>query len=246
MNPQFSFRYFIILFTTTFLISCKNNTTENTSAQNNTQSITPTTNTPPQPGTWLDTLDKITDNPDCVQKIKQQLSYLNNEHLSDSFTHDKFSVSDSLTTAPKDVNTASLRSAAEFKTRLHEELKKEGVNFAGHYSLVAVGMTGWGANYWIIDRRNGKAYEFPYKATYISFRKNSNLIILNPKEGIMDAMRNMYDYTENCAYIANGYASLHTDLRPFYFVWKNNKLELLGPKNIQPPMNTFWKDYFGN
>lgn len=124
----------------------------------------------------------------------------------------------------------------EFRTRLREELAKTGVNFDGRYSMVAVGMTGWGSNYWIVDRQTGHAYEFPFHAIYLDFEKESNLVIMNPKDKIEELMA-----VEHGCYYYNQEKVTH--LRPFYFLWDSNRLKLLAPTDIAPTVNTFWIDY---
>lgn len=131
--------------------------------------------------------------------------------------------------APLDIN--SNKFAKRFRTRLREDLKKQGVNFAGSYSIVTVPMTGWGKNYFIIDRKNGKAYLFPYHAVKLDFKKDSNLILMNPKSLIMQI--------DSC--LPLGQQTAH-DLRSFYFLWKNNQLVLIGPKDKTPPPNEMWAE----
>jgi hypothetical protein len=102
-------------------------------------------------------------------------------------------------------------------------------------------MTGWGPNYWIVDRTSGRAYEFPYKAVYLDFRPESELVVMDSKERILKAMRGMSDYQESCAHMG---ARRHSELRPFYFRWTGDRLEQLGPARVSPPVNEFWHDYF--
>ncbi|MBU4480681.1 hypothetical protein KKG48_04550 [Patescibacteria group bacterium] len=178
---------------------------------------------------------------ECIRKVSEQKNYLKNETLGDTETFEKYKVDDILQVAPADLNVSSNKFAREFRTRICEELATQGVNFAGSYSIVSVGMTGWGENYYIVDRRNGNAYIFPYYAAFLDFRKDSNLIIMNPKEAILDAMSKKDDL-ENCYWL---HQQEFTDLRPFYFLWENNQLILIGPHDIQPPPNQFWTGYFG-
>ena len=58
------------------------------------------------------------------------------------------------------LNLRSNRLARHYRTSLRRQLSEEGINFAGHYSLVAVGC-GTGCSITaIVDARNGKAF-FP-------------------------------------------------------------------------------------
>lgn len=196
-------------------------------------------------GAWLDNLDNLIaeesdKNAECLNATKEQVEYLKNEKLSEQFTFDKYQVTSLLNSALKNLDIDSNKYARMFKTRIREELEKNGINFAGHYSIVSVGMTGWGENYYIIDRNNGEAYTFPYWAYDLMFRKDSNLIILNPKDMIFREMRSMPDYIDNCGYkmAESSPLVLH---RPFYFIWENNELKLIGPFNIKPLINKFWE-----
>jgi hypothetical protein len=65
---------------------------------------------------------------------------------------------------------------------------------------------------------------------------------MDSKDAIMRALSRMADHRDGCA---NMGARRHTDLRPFYFRWTNGRLEQLAPAGIRPPLNAFWKDYFG-
>ena len=106
-------------------------------------------------------------------------------------------------------------------------------------------MTGWGSNFWIIDRKTGKAYEFPYKTNYLRFKKESNLLIMDPKETILKNLKELHDFHNACVYQYSVSGQMFTDLRPFYFIWKNNKLQMLaGPPGEKPLSNSFWKDFF--
>jgi hypothetical protein len=125
----------------------------------------------------------------------------------------------------------------EFQTRLGPELASRGINFAGHYTLVAVGMTGWGMNYWIVDRRNGRAREFPFRAAALEVDSLSSLIIMNPK----DSIRALLTQGEEAGCFLN--QEKVSDLRPFYFQWKDDTLSLLAPRELTPPVNDFWLDY---
>jgi hypothetical protein len=51
----------------------------------------------------------------------------------------------------------------------------------------------------------------------------------------------MSDVQESCARMGS---RRHSELRPFYFRWRQERLEQLGPKDVSPPVNAFWKDYF--
>ena len=184
------------------------------------------------------TLSEVSE--ECKAELKEQADYLKEEKFSAMYTFDKYKVPVETNLKPIDLDVTSSQSAKNFRTRIREELSLKGINFAGHYSLVGVGMTGAGVHYWIVDRTNGKAYELPYRpyhSDFIDFRKDSNLIILNPKESIRKLLNEQP--VPGCYFLNQ---DKNTDLRPFYFEWKDNALVLLDPKDITPPVSDFWND----
>ncbi len=183
----------------------------------------------------------LTPEEQCKTDLQQQKEYLESEKYSTSITFDKYSIIPETGFTLKGLDTNSSRYAAEFKTRLKEELDKTGVNFAGQYSLVYVGMTGWGQNYFIVDRRNGQAFEFPYHALSLEFKKDSNLIVMNSKESIQKLLS---EQPEGGCYFLN--QEKVSELRPFYFKWEKNILNQIAPSEITPPVNAFWIDYFSD
>ena len=177
----------------------------------------------------------------CADAILAQNQYLENEKLSDKFTFEVYPINASFTAKPADLDINSSKYAREFRTKIRQGLETEGINFAGHYSIVSVGMTGWGENHYIVDRINGKAYTFPYYAGFIDFRKNSNLVVINPKQTLLNEIVGIENNNDRCSPAYTGRISIYfTDLRPFYFLWENNKLKLLGPNDIKLPINDFW------
>jgi hypothetical protein len=61
---------------------------------------------------------------------------------------------------PAPLNLRSHRLARMFRTRIREQLREEGINFAGHYTVAVMGC-GTGCSITaIVDARNGRAY-FP-------------------------------------------------------------------------------------
>lgn len=190
--------------------------------------------------------DYINKNKECFTAYEKQKEYLDNETLSKEFTFDK---NKSIYSEPKILKGLDLsfsKTAREFRTNIGFQLGDK-VDFDGKYTIVGVGMTGWDGPTWIIDRTNGKAYEFPYQHYYFSidYRKDSNLIIINSKEKIKE----MHD-TQECFYlnITPKYEYDHIlgayDLVPHYLLWENNQFRYLGPKEYTPVINYFWENYF--
>jgi hypothetical protein len=190
---------------------------------------------------WLEHPEQLDSTDQCARALRAQLRDLGAETLSVSFRFERYPVLSISRARQAPLDASSLRSARTFRTKLREALDTAGVNFAGHYAIVEVGMTGWGPNYWIVDRTIGRAFEFPYKATYLDFTDSSRLVIMDSKNAIMRALAQMADYQEACSNI--GGPLRHTDLRPFYFRWHDGRLEQLAPTGVIPPPNTFWKDY---
>lgn len=214
----------------------------------NTANVSPSP-TDATPGAWLNDLDYGINSTGyeyrCLKGVRDQIEYLNSEILSDVFTFDKYPITDSLKLEPVDLDINSNRFAREFRTMIRQDLEEKGVNFAGHYSIVSVGLTGTGDNHYIVDRSNGKAYTFLYQPGMLDFKKDSNLIIMNPKSYYMKRLQESKAYDEYCdPRVYSEYADIGA--RSFYFLWKDNRLQLLGPTNIKPPINTFWTWYFKN
>lgn len=202
--------------------------------------------TPPAPRTTTPAETQMTSAPatdtaaamaECARKMAAQREVLANDRLAATETFARHPAKATLRRPPADVDLASNRYAREFRTRLRQELAAHGVNFAGAYSLVSVGMTGWGDNWYIVDRRSGKVTLFPYYAAFLDFRNDSNLIVMNPRERIEKALA---EQDADCYFYNQQQV---TSLRPFYFVWTEDRLVLLGPKDAEPPRNRFWDEY---
>ena len=188
--------------------------------------------------------DYINKNKECLAAYEKQKEYLDNETLSQKFTFDKYK---SIYSEPKTLKELDLnfsKTAREFRTYIGFQLGDK-VDFDGKYTIVGVGMTGWDGPTWIVDRTNGKAYEFPYQHYYFSldYRKDSNLIIINSKEKIKE----MHD-TRECFYLnittKNDEILGAYDLVPHYLLWENNQFKYLGPEEYTPAINYFWEGYF--
>ena len=188
--------------------------------------------------------DYINKNKECLTAYEKQKEYLDNETLFQKFTFDKYK---SIYSEPKTLKGLDLnfsKTAREFRTNIGFQLGDK-VDFDGKYTIVGVGMTGWDGPTWIVDRTNGKAYEFPYQHYYFSldYKKDSNLIILNSKEKIKE----MHDMRE-CFYLnittKNDEILGAYDLVPHYLLWENNQFKYLGPEEYTPAINYFWESYF--
>lgn len=187
---------------------------------------------------WFYNLDKLDKNDECARGVIEQIDYLKNESLSESITFEKYPVN-IFNGELKDLDISSSDSARMFRTVIRSYLKDDGVNFAGHFTIASVGMTGWGENYWIVDRTTGKAYEFPYQAEFLDFRKDSNLIIINPKNKILDFMKDSNSYFDVCT--QGLFYPRYYEIRPSYVLWEDNKVKIIEDlKNTQPIFTPFF------
>ncbi len=95
-----------------------------------------------------------------------------------------------------------------FKTRITEGSKKP-VNFGGKYIIVRWGCGTECQTGAIIDASTGIIYRIPTSERGLEFIKSSLLLIVNPpSKNLKENKRPKYAY-------------------PAYYVWKNNKFELL-------------------
>ncbi|MFL5530118.1 MAG: hypothetical protein ACJ791_12195 [Gemmatimonadaceae bacterium] len=177
----------------------------------------------------------------CQSWIQDQATFLRNERLADSLTFDRFPASRAARRVLASLDASTSRSARAFRTRLRAALDTAGINFAGAYTIVSVGMTGWGDNHWIVDRRTGRAQELPYKAVYLEFSPRSSLLIVNPRDSILKALRELQEPLNACAFLG---PQRLTELRPIYFVWSDGTLRQIAPADARAEENRFWRDYF--
>jgi hypothetical protein len=242
-KKEFNWWVAAILFVVVFGISYLSYSllTPKSSQDNNVPIQTEGTTETKEPGLWLENFETAHPDNECANKIVDQITYLKNEKLSDVYTFDKYKITNIQTTNLADLNVYSNKHANEFRTRIREGMAYDGINFAGHYSLVNVPMTGWGNNYYIIDRETGSAYIFPYKPYSLEFQQNSNLLIMDSKENIWNSLKETSDFSDNCREIYSWlWAPVYYDLKPIYFLWQNNELIQLGPKDVKPAGNAFW------
>jgi hypothetical protein len=92
------------------------------------------------------------------------------------------------TLAEPDFNTAP--GAKQFISRISEACKN-GINFAGKYTLVIWGCGTSCQSGVVVDRTNGKIYEGYYSSLGSEFKKDSHMIIIN--SGLIDETTNVID-----------------------------------------------------
>lgn len=172
----------------------------------------------------------------CGEAYRLQSEAYVTDKLADTETFEKYKAS-VYTGKLANINLkTSSEEARSFRTWINANISAEGINFAGHYSIVYVGMTGWGMNYFLVDRINGKGVPVPFQIRYLKTLPDSSLLIINPKNLI-------YSDTEfECGEESTGNnGEYYSDLRPYYYNWDGAKFVPLGNEaNINP----FWKEYF--
>ncbi len=183
---------------------------------------------------------KINSNPQatsCSKAMKIQVEAYNEDKLSSTETFDKYRVD--VYNGPLAMLNPEISSsgAKNFKTIINQELSKIDINFGGKYSIVSVGMTGWGDSYFLVDRTNGKGIIFPYRITYFNSRKDSSLLIINPKYMLVN--NNDVDYPEYACSNTGG-PDYYVDLRPYYYSWDGDSFHQIGNS---APVNKFWKEW---
>jgi hypothetical protein len=101
---------------------------------------------------------------------------------SNSSSFEDFRV-DSLFTGEKyPINYNSNPTAKRFKTRITDTYRKEGLNFGGHYCFVEWGCGSPCQASVIVDLKTGIVYDGLNAALGYEYRKESRMIIVNPKD----------------------------------------------------------------
>jgi hypothetical protein len=76
----------------------------------------------------------------------------------------------------------SNRTARQFKTRISQTYKEEGLNFSGHYCFVYWGCGSPCQESAIVDLVDGKVYDGPSATQGYEYRADSRMVILNPPD----------------------------------------------------------------
>lgn len=163
-----------------------------------------------------------------VEECKKRISQKNSDTKLAEFNNYKISPEYSGPLADPDINSNPL--AGRYRTVIRDDLRKQGVNFAGQYTIAQWGATGIGNFMAVVDRINGKVYPFPYIIkTGIKFQKDSNLFIVDSLDDML---------IDPC------WAEM-TSARTFYFKFNGTEFILIGPKNKPGPdiESNGWLDY---
>jgi len=91
------------------------------------------------------------------------------------------------------INFKSNWTARVYKTRISKSYSQNGVNFAGHYSFAYWGCGSPCTGCAIIDVRTGKVYSGPDSGFGYNFKKDSRLLIVNPKDTVSNSGQNPWD-----------------------------------------------------
>ncbi len=110
------------------------------------------------------------------------ISVINSLTVVGQVSFDKYKIETPLIYKKAQIDYHSNPTAKQFKTRITNDYKKKGINFAGHYSFIFWGCGSPCQTSVIVDSKNGKVYDGPAAAIGYNYCKNSNLLIVNPKD----------------------------------------------------------------
>ena len=120
---------------------------------------------------------------------------------------------------PAPLNLRSHPMARMFRTRIREQLQEEGINFAGHYTIAAMGCGTGCSTTAIVDARNGRAY-FPQVLDGWSVGPGAW-----PDEG--EDVRTFRTNSRLLKVIGSPRLGAYEEWGPpgvYYYEWKNNRL----------------------
>jgi hypothetical protein len=122
--------------------------------------------------------------------------------------------------------------AKRFYTHHKNALEKNGVNFAGRYSISSWGFTGIGDMFAVIDAETGHVYPFPYVVDWdFDFRKDSNLLVINP-------IGSMPNFGEGSDYDCE--TEKYKNIRTYYFLFNEGKFIQLGTPDLTGLRTSEW------
>lgn len=139
-------------------------------------------------------------------------------------TFEEQRVSDFYTGKTALVDETSGEVAKRFYTHHKNALEKDGVNFVGRYTISSWGFTGIGEMLAVIDAETGHVYPFPYVVDWgFDFRKDSNLLIINPIESMPNFGKGS-DY--DCE------AEKYKNIKTYYFLFDEGKFVSIGDQDL--------------
>jgi hypothetical protein len=133
------------------------------------------------------------ENPDLYQRYRLRMDAYQ--------TDEAFRVKEVYQGKMAPLNEASHGEAAKYRTALQNGLK-QGVNFAGQYTVVTVGCGTTCQEHFVVDRQNGEIIDKVQSSTGAQFSPDSRIFIVNPP----DSSLNYIDcpYCEPEAYVLEG------------------------------------------
>ncbi len=130
----------------------------------------------------IDSVSNLSDNNIEQNKEKQEVPP---EFFEYKFKFEDYPVEEIYAGKLAPVDLYSHPDAMEYRTRLKEDTATNGVNFAGHYSIVEIGCGTECEIIFIVDAIDGKIYKPKFIAEWgVNFKKDSYLLVENPPETV--------------------------------------------------------------
>jgi hypothetical protein len=117
------------------------------------------------------------ENPDLYQRYRLRMDAYQ--------TDEAFRVEDTYAGQLAPLDAASHLDAAKYRTALQSGLK-EGVNFAGQYTVVTIGCGATCQEHIVVDRRDGKIVDKVQSSTGAQFTPDSRIFIVNPPDSSLN------------------------------------------------------------
>jgi len=146
-----------------------------------------------------DSARSATTTPDENQAVYERYRITTDEYRRDS----RYRVTDRYEGKQASLDEASHTDARQFRTVLREGLK-QGINFAGRYTVVTVGCGTACQVHYVVDRSNGKVLDKLQGSAGASYSPDSRLFVLNPPDSTLN------------------YAGCH-DCAPQAYLFENNR-----------------------
>ena len=138
----------------------------------------------------LQTPDPVEENPELYQRYRLRMEAYQSDEA--------FRVQEAYKGRLAPLDETSLADARQFRAALQQGLK-EGVNFAGRYTVVTVECGTTCQEHYVVDRQDGKVLDKLQSSTGAQFSPDSRIFIVNPP----DSTHNYVEcpYCEPAAYV---------------------------------------------
>ena len=123
------------------------------------------------------------------QGVYERYRITMDEYRSDN----RYRVTEQFESKQAPLDEASHTDARQFRTALREGLK-QGINFAGRYTIVTVGCGTACQVHYVVDRSNGKVLDKLQGSAGASYSPDSRLFVLNPPDSTQN-----YAECQDCA-----------------------------------------------